>query len=138
MPFLIMILIKAYNNSEWDNATHYFCNITNEQVLEWIHIQQKLENEFPKNKYGQISITYYPIINGDFVDVNEDNYPEYFKQEQLYNTDIQQFPFPEQKLSIPKVRINNSSVQIISYGKNSYEEFWTDEINLNQLLKFIK
>ena len=130
---MIKVLIKADNNSEWDTSSHFLLDINKEEISKIQEMQNKLFQHFKKN----ISINYYNDINGRFIDIEEDDYPEYFEQEMYKIDDFENYKTPEGRPRFSYTLISKNYISFIGYGKNDNNEYYTYEVAIEDLKKLI-
>ena len=128
-----MILIKADNNSEWDTSSHFLLNINKEEISKIQEIQNKLGQHFKEI----VSIIYYNNVDGQFIDIEEDDYPEYFEQE-IYKIDkFENYKTPQGRPRFSYTLISKNYISFIGYGKHDNTEYYTYEVGIEDLKKLI-
>ncbi len=128
-----MILIKADNNSEWDTSSHFLLNIDEEDISKIQEMQNKLGQHFKEN----VSINYYNDVNGRFIDIEEDDHPEYFEQEMYKIDDFKNYKIPQGRPRFSHTLISKNYISFIGYGKNDNNEYYTYEVAIEDLKKLI-
>ncbi|MGC4129007.1 MAG: hypothetical protein QM564_05465 [Bergeyella sp.] len=134
------LLIKAMNNSDWDECDFAVIHITDE----WKQTQKKrlrtakmLENDY------DLKWLNYTDTNVEFFKFSEEDYPEIEELLsernrifiELETGDLKRLLQPENSLNCYQMQVFKNGYAIYNaFGKHTNEEFWTEEFSLNQLV----
>jgi hypothetical protein len=140
------ILVKAVTGSEWDSCNCCLIDIEETIPEKWRHYD-KVATEM--SKAGTYEFAYLAMYEGgeylnlypDHADEDEDQYdiveeiPEigwcYVDTE---DDDVDDLQRPEQRIDTHMMRFyGDGIVKWVAYGKHTSEEFWTDQVNINEL-----
>lgn len=135
------ILLKAGNNSEWDDCDFAIIHISEE----WKNTQKKrlqavklVENDH------DLKWLNYADTNVEFFKFSEEHYPEveeWLSERsrifiELEKEDLKELSQPENNLNCYQMQVfKNGNAIYNAFGKHTGEEFWTEEFSLEELIK---
>lgn len=134
------ILIKAQTNSDWDECHYAIIHCTKE----WKErLKQRLQYIQPfAEDYNFCSMNFYDT-SVDFYRTDEDEQPDIFAIlgdndwafVELENGEQETFLAPENRLDTYRLRLYRNGTAVYSaYGKNTGEEFYTEEFSVLDIL----
>ncbi|SIT96126.1 hypothetical protein SAMN05660493_00798 [Epilithonimonas bovis DSM 19482] len=135
------LLIKAMNNSDWDECDFAIIHISDE----WKQTQRKrLETAKTVENDYDLKWLNYADTNVEFFKFSEDDYPEIeellSEKSQIFieleTGDLKKLLQPENSLNCYQMQVfKNGNAIYNAFGKHTGEEFYTEEFSLNQLVK---
>lgn len=132
--FMKTIISKAYTNSEWDSVDFAVIEI-NDTLLQFIKELSTQVKDICKQHgiYGHFAVS---SDNADFFigERGEAHLGEHDDFAVIPGTlDTSNESRPENDLKGGDMRIFSDTVQFVTWGKHTSEEFWTPEIQINKL-----
>lgn len=136
------ILVKAHTNSEWDECHFAIIHCTQE----WKErMKQRLQAVQPfAEDYNFCSLNFYDT-SVDFYRTDSEEQPdlETILQEkewtfvEMENGEQETFLVPENRLNTYRLSLYRNGTAIYSaYGKNTGEEFYTEEFSVSEILNY--
>ena len=137
------ILIPVNHNSEWDSCN--FCLVTyNEKTLNrWKKYVSAIDNianesDCPSEVYclciwEQSTFLCIDEENDDIIEIVEHLKTNDFAFVTLEKDEEDTLSGPEQRLDSHQAKIYKGSMCFLAYGEHTSEEFWTDDIIINEL-----
>ena len=135
------ILVDAQSNSEWDGCDYALIPFDKQDIERWINILEQLQKltaeikeEATLTLYDHDAIYYNNIEQNEKIEVDRSGWVLI----DLSYDELESLSVPEQKLDCHRTKITSSGyVYFTAYGKYTSEEFFTDEILIEDLKKLL-
>jgi hypothetical protein len=134
------ILAKAMTNSEWDNVDYALIRL-NETHLKFLVDVMKDARKLNKKYDGGFMYIKISADMADFCQEMESELSDLLvdgNEWSIVGLDSQfvdELPRPDQEIRYGGIKITETSVQYVAYGKHTDEEFWISEIDIEELKK---
>ncbi|HBC37840.1 hypothetical protein [Limibacterium fermenti] len=136
------ILVKAYTDSEWDECHFAIIHCTKEwkekmkQCLQ--AVQQFTEDyNFCSLNYYDTAVDFYRTDEEEHTDIDTLLGEKDWTFVELEENEQETFLVPENRLDTYRLHLyRNGTAMYSAYGKNTGEEFYTEEFSVSQILNY--
>jgi len=131
------IIIKAQVCSEWDSCNCVVVDIDDKLLKEWKSYDEMATKIVSEPSFHCICIWFWGT---DYLQISDDEEDiEIPEQEWRYievnSAELEKYK-PEQQVDANQIKFyGNGNICFIGYGKHTSEEFWSETVNINELIE---
>lgn len=135
---MITLILKANTNSEWDGVDFAIVDITKEFIDFLKEAMEDAQNMKHKYSHGFLGLRF-SGDNAEWFCGDEEGHTLLGDEEFVIvekTLDTSKYQRPEQDIRYGQIKITGDSVQFVGYGKHTSEEFWTESISIEEIIKY--